>query len=1010
MAARRRKDGRKVNETLSVISRLLPTVAMAIAITGGHLRAVEVFTPEEELATFQLPDGFEANLFASEELDVLNPMQMRWDEEGRLYVISTLAYPQLRPGEIPNDRIVRLTDVDGDGRADKSEIVVDGLNIPTGIELGDNGIYIGEQTDLVHFTDPDGDGKYDRREVLLSGFGVGDTHQAINSFVWSPGGELYINQGDGIESRVETPWGLSGLFQAGIMRFRPKRLRLDPFLDDFMGPGNPWGVAFDDWGQTFVIDGAGGVTFLSPAMMPVRHKRRLRRIGEPGGYCGIDVIGTQHMPDDYQGDFIVGDFQRMRIKRFATRQSGSGFTVDWKEPVMVSTHRNFRPVDVRMGPDGAIYVCDWYNSIICHQDDPFRHPDRDFTHGRIWRITNKNKPTIKRPELKQASKEQLYSNLTSPERWTRYQTKRLLARRHPVFATWLATRWKSGLAHEQNEQLLLEIVSALESVEEPDADLLRDLVGADDHRGRAYAARVAGRWHDRIPNALKVLARLAKDPHPLVRMEAVVACAHVPDARAAEVAAIVADQPMDYDLDYALSQALHHLKDHWIPAFQRGDLTFGNRPNRLAAVLERVSSSELQAAVRQMAMSGDSPLETRGAGLRALARIGNAEDLRLVLDAARAEPTLSTELLEEFEATYHSRSLQPAGELTHVGQFFERADVAPVAVRLVGLWKIEALLPELESLVSQQDVPPITRAAAIGSLGSLGGEGAEALLQKLSASKDTRIDDRFAAVAALAGLNPESAAQHALKIVTMETSAQDTSRMTNLIRAFANQQEGLRTLAGKLSGATLGKENATNLLSVLSAIGISDERLLEVLNDAAGITLDLPPYSDELLQSMVVKIDSGDTLRGAKVFHSQQTNCIKCHRIAGTGGNIGPELSGVGTTMPRDRMVQEVLWPQRHVKDGYMLEQILTEDGKVFQGYRQKSRDRQAIYLQPLDSETVLRFPKQEIDEHDEIGSAMPANIVAALTQQQRIDLLKFLSQLGTPDGITGLEHAETSK
>ena len=243
---------------------------VCLLLCGAHavVAEVETLTPEEERRTFQVPDGFEVNLFAAEDMGVLNPMQMRWDADGNLYVISSLGYPQLRPGEKPNDRIIKLTDTDGDGVADRSSVFADGLYIPTGLEVGNGGLYVGEQTDLVFLKDVDGDGVVER-EVVLSGFGVGDTHQAINSFVWSPGGELYFDQGDGIESRVETPWGLSGLFQAGVMRFRPRRLQLDPFLDDFMGPGNPWGIAFDDWGQTFVVDGAGGVTFLSPAMMPV---------------------------------------------------------------------------------------------------------------------------------------------------------------------------------------------------------------------------------------------------------------------------------------------------------------------------------------------------------------------------------------------------------------------------------------------------------------------------------------------------------------------------------------------------------------------------------------------------------------------------------------------------------------------------------------------------------------------------------------------------------------------
>ena len=414
--------------TSKFVRSLISVLLLAIWLTT-HSFAVETFTPEQEKATFQLADGFEVNLFAAEDLGVLNPMQMRWDDQGRLFVISTLGYPQLRPGEEPKDKIIMLEDTDQDGVADKSTVFVEGLNIPTGLEPGNGGLYVGEQTNLVFLKDTDGDGKADHREIVLSGFGVGDTHQAINSFVWSPGGELYFDQGDGIESRVETPWGLSGLFQAGVLRFRPKRLRLDPILDDFMGPGNPWGIAFDDWGQTFVVDGAGGVTFLSPAMMPVRHRKRLRQIGEAGGYCGVEVLGSEHLPEDFQGDFLLGDFQRMRIKRFAAVPNGAGFEVQWKEPLMVSTHRNFRPVDVRTGPDGAIYICDWYNSVICHQDDPFRHPDRDFTHGRIWRITNKNAKPIPRPRLHDASVEELLAKLTSPERWTRYQAKVVLADR-----------------------------------------------------------------------------------------------------------------------------------------------------------------------------------------------------------------------------------------------------------------------------------------------------------------------------------------------------------------------------------------------------------------------------------------------------------------------------------------------------------------------------------------------------------------------------------------------------
>ena len=177
-----------------------------------------------------------------------------------MYVTVTTTYPHVFPGDVPNDKIIVLEDSNHDGIADKSTVFAEGLNIPTGMELGDGGVYVGQNTELLFLKDTDGDGKADHRRILLSGFGNGDSHQTINSFVWSPGGELFMGQGDGIESRVETPWGSSDLFQAGFYRLRPNRMQIHPLLDDFMGPGNPWGVEFDDWGQIFSIDGAGGVT------------------------------------------------------------------------------------------------------------------------------------------------------------------------------------------------------------------------------------------------------------------------------------------------------------------------------------------------------------------------------------------------------------------------------------------------------------------------------------------------------------------------------------------------------------------------------------------------------------------------------------------------------------------------------------------------------------------------------------------------------------------------------
>ena len=949
---------------------------------------VEVLTPEEELKTLKLADGLQANLFASEELGVLNPMQMRFDDKGRLFVISTLGYPQLKPGEKPQDKIVMLEDRDGDGRADKSTVFADGLNIPTGLEPGDGGLYVGEQTELIHLKDTDGDGKADVRKVVLSGFGVGDTHQAINSFVWSPGSELYFDQGDGIESRIETPWGTSSLFQAGVMRFRPRRLQVDPILDDFMGPGNPWGIAFDDWGQCFVVDGAGGITFLSPAMMPAKRRLRLRTIGRPGGYCGVDILGSKHLPEDMQGDFILGDFKENRIKRFEAVPEGAGFKVKWKEPLVESSHRNFRPVDVRIGPDGAFYICDWYNSIICHQDDPFRHPDRDFAHGRIWRISHKSNPPVKKLDLQGMSNEQLFEQLASGERWVRYQSKRVLANRDRRAVAGSLRAWLRSNKH-QDDRHLLELLGVFESIEIVDSECLNLLLRAETPKARAYAARVVGRWHDRLESPLEFLATAIVDDDPTVRMEAIVSTAHIPDTKAIEVAAIAADRSIDYDINYALTQATRHLQRYWLPAFRRGELTFGGKSNRLLAIMQRADSNEVTETLRSLASLASASASQRVA-LSALMRIGNEDDFRTVFDFAVKQNDV--QLLRELT----TRSRRPNGELQGGLSGLLKSsqpEIVALGIQLAGQWKVRELQSRIDRIAVGADSDQ--RLVAIASLGRMDNEDATKTLCGI-AKNDASLNARVSATVAVCRADQDGASRLLEKLLASDMPLSD-GQVAKLMSAFLSHNDGVVALVSVANRVDLRHETALQMLAAFSSLGRSDRDLIDVLNDAAGIVETLPDHSDDQVAEIVKKIQDGDPYRGEDIFRSKSTNCYSCHQIGGVGGVTGPDLTSVGTTLPRDRLVQKVFWPQRQVKEGYTLVQLLTKNGRILRGYERKTSDKKYRLLRPLDSEEMLRIKKSDIDERDEVGSAMPQNIVAALSEKDRMDLLAFLSQLGAP-------------
>ena len=203
---------RRIAQLTTALSLLaLPTVSIFGQNPLSVSKPEKDNSVEAQLKSFNIDPRLEIKLFADETMGISNPICFRWDAHGRLWVLCTWAYPQLKPGEPPNDKILILEDTNSDGHADKIITYADGLNMPTGFALGHGGAYIGNSDDLIHVRNTDDDDQVDAREIIFTGFGTGDTHQNINSFAWSPGGELYFSQGLHCFSRVQTPWGIRRL-------------------------------------------------------------------------------------------------------------------------------------------------------------------------------------------------------------------------------------------------------------------------------------------------------------------------------------------------------------------------------------------------------------------------------------------------------------------------------------------------------------------------------------------------------------------------------------------------------------------------------------------------------------------------------------------------------------------------------------------------------------------------------------------------------------------------------
>ena len=675
-----------------------------------------------ELKSFVLADGYEANLFADETDGVANPVCMSWDPAGRLWVLCTWAYPQLKPADGPDDKLLILADTNGDGRADKTTVFADGLNMPTGFAIGHGGAYIGQGNDILHLKDTDGDDKADSRTVLLTGFGTGDTHQNINSFTWSPGGELHFCQGLHAFSRVETPWGIRRLDEHGSWRLRPRRLQLDGFRRTSDG-GNPWGIAFGGWGEPFIKSNGRSICELLPGMVSVERTASFwggeMKIGATQIKAMIiEFAESPHLPKDIQGEMLIAGYFARDINRFKWKPDGAGHRLESQPNLMTSSHNAFRPVDIRIGPDGAIYIADWFNPIIGHYQASFRHPDRDKTHGRIWRITANGRPLAKAPDLSKLSATELCEQLKSDWRYVRYQAKRRLADLEKDEVILAVTKWVESLnqSDQDYEHHLYEAIGVFESHEVVNRPLLEKLLESKDYRARAYATRVVGRWHDRLESPLDLLERSVADQSARVRLESIVACSDIRSADSMTVAAKAVNHPMDRFTNFALTQTVHALAPKWQLALSQGRLRLDN-PAGLIYMLRAHGGKDVAGQVRTLINSKAISAEGRRQLLQLLARVGTADDLQSVFDHAQRDP----KLLESLPAIAAGRRLVPSGSVHKELATLLRSDASgtrAAAARLAGVWKQRELIGPLEGIVgSKQDAE--IQAAAIRSLTEL---------------------------------------------------------------------------------------------------------------------------------------------------------------------------------------------------------------------------------------------------------------------------------------------------
>jgi len=925
--------------------------------------------------SFSVADGFEVSLWAENPM-FHKPTQVNFDPRGRLWVASSETYPQIEVGQTTDDKIIILEDTTGDGAADKSTVFADRLSMPTAV-LPDasGGAFVAQSADLLHFTDTDGDGKADSKTRVLSGFGTEDTHHNLHTLRRGPDGRIWMNQSVYTRSIVETPHGIVRLNSGGVFRFDPRNCRLEIM---YRGLWNPWGHQFDKYGQSFLSDGAGfsGVTWGMPGAIFEAYTGATNKLGSvsPGAYpkfCGLEIIGSTHFPADWQGNLITCDFRAHRIVRFSIADQGAGYVTQELGDLLRSDSVNFRPIDVKTGPDGALYIADWANPIINHGEVDFRDPRRDREHGRIWRVSRKNSALEKTADFTKSSPAELMAAFSGESRYAREQATTVLfdpaENKAPAIG-------KPGTDLEHLSSLRLGAMSG--------SGLLttaRNSFQSKSGEVRASAIRHLSEMKPSTETRDLLTAAIA-DPFPRVRIEAILALSKDSGADSLDLSLRALALPGDRFIEYALWLHIQESGAEWLASMP------DDTPSAtLEFVLANLPPSEATAVIRRL-FPGRLPRDGSGPWFQLGLSSGDGEVIAKIYKQAVGggfDETSRNTALKGINDAILQRGVQPTIDTMGLAPLLEGNNIT--AIELAGTLASPALLPSLSRLADTS----AAGLAAIRALGNYGDISVERLLGNFT-GEETPLPARIAAALALARYHRDSALP---AIASIAAGFTDPGAARQFWQKSLSQKEISPQLAEELKRNPLPEKAASLALRSIPDISEHDS-LLKTLRLQAG-EKDVPMDTATRIREIAAAAKDGDPYRGELIYRLPALACTACHAIGGSGGIIGPDMTSIGASAPLDYLIESIINPGAKVKEGYHSVIIGTTDGRAISGQLVGSSGGSLTIRDAAGNETTI--PENLVATKTDAGSLMPGGLIDSLGKDQTADLFAFLSSLGKP-------------
>jgi len=961
-------------------------------------------SPAESLGKFKVAEDLEIEQVLAEPI-VAQPVFLNFDERGRMWVVQYRQYPSPAglkivshdsfwravydkvPPPPPNhfrglDKITIHEDTDGDGVFDKHTTFVDGLSIVTAVERGRGGVWVLNPPYLLFYPDANGDDIPDGDPVVhLAGFGLEDTHSVANSLRWGPDGWLYGAQGSTVTGHIMRP-GLDKepiIHTMGqlIWRYHPETRRFEVFAE---GGGNAFGLEMDTKGRIFSGHNGGdtrGFHYVQggylqkgfekhgplsnpfafgyfPAM-PANATPRFTHnfIIYDGGALPAEYSGKLFGVEPLQGRLVWSELTPDRSS-FKTRDLGY---------VVTSDDRWFRPVDIKVGPDGAIYICDWYDQQVSHSRT--QETKVDSTHGRIYRITAKGGKPAPKFDLGKLSSAELLSFLGHTNKWFRQTALRLIADKKDAS---IVPKLKESLATAK-DQHALETLWALHLVTQSPVPLAHPMREGLGEWVLAHADSFVRLWTVRLlcdektvsQSAFQQLVSLARTEENLeVRNQLACSARRLPASQCLPI--------------------IRNLLEH------DEDATDNRQPLLLWWAIESKAGGDPDAVPGLFA---DSTLWSRPLAqqhiidrlMRRYAQAGTRKDLltcaRLFDLAPAAEH--SRKLMAGFEAGFKGRPM--IGLPEELVKSMARHNAASVSLRL-RQGDSEALGLALKTIVDPA-AKASQRKEFVEILGELKASASvSALLQVVESAQDLEL--RQAALAALQPFDDPKIAERVLGVYPAFDEHSAAAAQTLLTtRASWSRQFADAVEAGRI------RREAVPLNVVRKIKQHRDESLTKLAEKIWGNTG--PPTTSEMEKQIarlafVARTGTGNPYHGRALFSN---SCAVCHTLFSVGGQIGPDLTSYQRS-DLDNLLLQIVNPSAQVREGYETFNIETKDGRSLTGFL-ADKDNQVVVLRCLDGQSIAVERKEIVEMNASANSLMPEGLLDRLNDQEVRDLFAYL-------------------